>query len=134
MAVKVPVPITRGVSEQLVAGRVAVHEAPAPSLIVTVPVGVPLRLGGFTVMLKDTTTAWPMTEGLGATKVIAVVVLALATVIVSTRVIRFWGELESVTCAVKVDVPAANGVPVTAPVLVLSANPAGRLPSGIAHV
>ena len=69
-------PTAREVKEQLVAGRLAVHEAPAPSLIVTVPVGVPLP-GATTVTLKVTVVGWPTDTGLGVMEMIVVVVSAL---------------------------------------------------------
>jgi hypothetical protein len=40
-------------------------------------------------------------------------------------------ELESVTIAVKLNVPAVVGVPVMAPLLVLSVNPVGSAPTEI---
>ena len=49
-----------------------------PSLIVTLPVGVPLP-GALTVTLKFTVTAWPTTDGSGVSFVMFVVVSALLT-------------------------------------------------------
>jgi hypothetical protein len=63
-----------------------------------------------------------------------VVVEPWATTIVTTLVALFGVVLESTACAVNVKVPAVVGVPVTAPVAVLSVNPAGSVPSEIDHV
>jgi hypothetical protein len=54
---------------------VAVQEAPAPSLTVTVPVGTSLP-GATTVTLKVTVVGWPTTTGFGVIETIDVVVLA----------------------------------------------------------
>ena len=62
--------------EQLPTATAAVHESPAPSLIVTLPVGVPLP----PVTVKVIFTACPTTDGLGVCAVIVVVVLAWFTV------------------------------------------------------
>lgn len=45
-------------------------------------------------------------------------------------VVAAWGvgEVESVTVAVKLEVPTVVGVPVMVPVLVFSVNPAGSAP------
>jgi hypothetical protein len=40
----------------------------------------------------------------------------------------------SLTCTVKLDVPVVVGVPETTPVVVLSVNPAGKLPAESDHV
>jgi len=64
------------VSEQLVAGSVATHVAPAPSLTVTVPVGAPAPAAE---TLKVTVTGFPNTTGFGVIEEMVVVVLALFT-------------------------------------------------------
>ena len=56
-----------------------------------------------------------------------------ATVMLSCCVAETGVGAESVTCTVNTDVPEAVGVPEITPVLVLSVNPAGRLPAGIDH-
>ncbi len=63
---------------QLPAATVAV-QLTVPSVTVTLPVGVPAP-GAVTVTEKATVTAWPTTEGSGASDVIVVVVSALLTV------------------------------------------------------
>jgi hypothetical protein len=130
----VPEPIPAGVSVQLVAGKMNVQLSPGallPSLIATVPVGA-MPFGALTLTL--TVTGCVISEGLGVIEVIAVVELPLATLTVTSLVAVFGELLESTACAVKVNVPAAVGVPVTAPVAVLSVNPPGRVPSVIDHV
>src|SRR5215467_8522652 len=52
---------------------------------------------------------------------------------VTARVIVVGVALESTACTVKVNVPAARGVPVTAPVLPLIVSPAGSAPREIDH-
>jgi hypothetical protein len=67
------VPLAGNVIEQFPTAIVAVQKSPAkPSLIVTLPVGVPLPPVTVKVML----TACPTTDGLGVCAVIVVVVLA----------------------------------------------------------
>jgi len=70
-----------GVSMQLPVAepfRVPMQLSPAPSLTVTVPVGVRMSpVGGAT--LKLTVTGCPTTDELGIAEVIVVVVLALVT-------------------------------------------------------
>ena len=51
-------------SEQLPAARGAEHEAPAPSLTVTFPLGEPAP-GATTETEKLTVTGWPTTDALG---------------------------------------------------------------------
>jgi hypothetical protein len=65
--------------EHLPVATVAVHVSPAPSLIVTLPVGVPLP-GASGATVKLTVTGCPATDGLGVFALIFVVVLALFTV------------------------------------------------------
>jgi hypothetical protein len=65
--------------EQLPAATVVVHVSPASSLIVTLPVGVPLPgESGTTVNWK--VTGWPTTVELAETWVMVVLVLASFTV------------------------------------------------------
>jgi hypothetical protein len=73
-AVSVTAPTVESVSEQLPVDRVAVQDAPWPSVTVTVPVGVPAA-GATGETAKVTVTAWPAPEGAGESPVIAVVVL-----------------------------------------------------------
>ncbi len=92
---------------------VPVPSVVAPSLKVTVPVGVPPA--PVTVAVK--VTDWPKVEGL-ADEPSAVVVSALATVRLKVRVtvvptVRF----ASVTMMVDVNVPTCCGVPLIRPVV-----------------
>ncbi len=59
---------------------------------------------------------------------------ATFTVMLRFAVADPCGLEESVTLAVKFDVPDAVGVPVIAPVLVFKLKPAGRLPVLTLHV
>jgi len=67
------------VIEQLPVATLAEQVSPAPSLTVTVPVGVP-RPGTTGVTVKLIVTGWPATDGLGVCAVIVVVVLSWLTV------------------------------------------------------
>jgi hypothetical protein len=67
------------VSEHEVAGSVAVHVPPAPSLTLTVPVGVPAP-GAVTFSVKPAVYGWPTTDGSGASVSELSDVLALLTV------------------------------------------------------
>src|SRR5437016_5195226 len=58
----------------------------------------------------------------------------LAITVLKDRVAVRTGMLESLTCAVKLKVPAVVGVPVMAPVLLLRERPPGKDPPEIAHV
>jgi hypothetical protein len=58
----------------------------------------------------------------------------LATTMFSDWVAVRTGMLESLTCAVKLNAPAAVGVPVMAPVLLLRDRPVGNDPPEIAQV
>jgi hypothetical protein len=74
-AVSVLVPDAANVIEQFPLATVAVHVPPAPSLTVTLPVGVPTPdVAGVTVKLI--VTAWRTNEGFGECDTIAVVVLS----------------------------------------------------------
>ena len=66
-------PAVARLREQLPAATVPVHVSSAPSLTVTLPVGVPLP-----VTVKPTVTACPSGDGLGVWEVIVVVLPALA--------------------------------------------------------
>jgi len=55
-----------------------VHVAPAPSLTLTVPVGVPAP-GATGATLKVTVTGWPAAAGFGLIEETVVVVVALFT-------------------------------------------------------
>ena len=59
------------------AATVPVHDC-VPSLTVTFPVGVPAP-GALAETLYCTVTAWPTTDGSGASEVIVLVVLARST-------------------------------------------------------
>jgi hypothetical protein len=61
--------------EQVPAATVAVHASPAPSLTITLPVGVPFP-GDTAATVNFTVTAWPATDVLGVCEVMVVVVLA----------------------------------------------------------
>ena len=56
-----------------------------------------------------------------------------STVIVNCRVAMFLGTLLSVTWAVKVELPAAGGVPASLPAA-LSVIPGGRAPAATDHL
>jgi hypothetical protein len=59
-----------------------VHESPAPSLTLTLPLGTPLP-GGMAALAKFTVTGWPTTDGLGVFVMMVVVVLALFTICIT---------------------------------------------------
>jgi hypothetical protein len=67
------------VIEQVPAATLAEQVLPAPSLTVTIPVGVPAP-GGIATTVKSIVTAWPTTDGSGLSPIMLVVVLALFTV------------------------------------------------------
>jgi len=94
----------------------------APSLNVTVPVGVPAP--GLTVAVS--VTCWPKTSEVEEA-VSVVVVVPMLTFKVSGRVFEFCGALESDTDTVKGNAPAAKGVPLSTPALE-SVNPPGSTP------
>ena len=77
VAVSVFEPALVDVSEQVPEATVPVQLL-VPSLIVTLPVGVPVP-GAFTLTLKLMVYAWPVTDGSGESLVMAVVVSAFAT-------------------------------------------------------
>jgi hypothetical protein len=82
VAVSVFVPSAVGVRSQLPTPKVrlaTVQLAPVPSLISTLPVGVPAP-GAFVATLIETVTASPTTEAVGVRDSIVVVVVAGATV------------------------------------------------------
>ena len=58
---------------------------------------------------------------------------AAVMVMLSAFVVFCAGLLESLTCAVKLKVPAALGVPVIAPLFAFRFKPAGRAPATIDH-
>jgi hypothetical protein len=64
---------------QVPVATLAEQLSPAPSLTVTVPVGVPAP-GGVATTVKVTVTGCPTTTEVGLTEVIVVVLFALATV------------------------------------------------------
>ncbi len=65
--------------EQVPAAGAALHVSPAPSLTVTLPVGVPFP-GDATATVNFSVTAWPATEVAGDCEVMVVVVPARLTV------------------------------------------------------
>ncbi len=67
--------VVKVITHPLVPGKVAVQVVPAPSLIVTVPVGVPVA-GDTGVTTKATNTGWPGAEGADRSVVMVVVVAA----------------------------------------------------------
>ncbi len=79
MAFSVFVPAVGKMREQPPAATVPVHVSPAPSLTVTLPVGVPLP-SDTVATAKLTATACPAKDGFGAWAPMEVVVLALFTV------------------------------------------------------
>jgi len=98
----------------------------APSLKVTVPVGVGVPEAGVTVAVKVTLfpTATEFAEA------VSTVVVGVAGGALMVR-LRLWVAVllaESVTFTVKVDGPAVAGVPEMAPVLGASESPAGSAP------
>jgi len=103
----------------------------APSLNCTVPVAVE----GATVAVRFTVV--PTVWGLGGETVSVVVVFCAAAglIVIDSALVAVWaGELESVTMAVKLKVPAVVGVPEMAPVLALRVRPGGRVPVEIDQV
>ena len=75
---RVLAPAVGSTIEQPPAATAATQELPAPSLTVTLPVGVPAP-GAVTATDQETATGWPATEGSGLSAVTVVVVLALLT-------------------------------------------------------
>ena len=72
-------PLAGNVIEHVPSTTVAVQVSPKPSLIVTLPAGVPLP-GATAATVKLIVTAWPTTDGSGLSLVIVVVVEAWLTV------------------------------------------------------